>query len=293
GVKKYDLIWLQGEVFPFLPPLATYYFKIMNIPYVVDYDDAVFHRYDDHNKTIIRKLLGKKIDYVMRNASLVVVGNEYLHSHAASIGVRNVKIIPTVVDMNRYAKSKEESSGALVVGWIGTPKTVHYLFEIKETIISIKSKFDVRFVAIGVTDEDVVGLDIETQPWSEESEVRSILEFDIGIMPLNDSPWERGKCGYKLIQYMACGLPVVASPVGINTSIIEEGEIGLLAKNNDSWIDSIGFLLADQDRRIKMGNRGRTKVINKYSLEITKPQLASLLSEAVEKPSRNPRNKRL
>jgi glycosyltransferase involved in cell wall biosynthesis len=276
-VKKYDLIWLEGEVFPFLPAFAIYYFKMIGVPYVVDYDDALFHRYDDHNKKIIRGLLGKKIDYVMRNASLVIVGNDYLYQHAASTGAKKIKVIPTVIDFNRYMHAKKQSNQKLVIGWIGTPRTAKYLFELREVITVIKSKFDVNFVGVGVKQEDVAGLEIEARPWSEESEVQSILEFDIGIMPLKDNAFAQGKCGYKLIQYMACGIPVIASPVGVNTSIVEDGTNGFLAETTDGWICSLKSLLSKPDLRLQMGNLGRKKVIAEYTLETTRTQLVSLL----------------
>ena len=225
---EYDLIWIEKETFPFMPALAEWLLFKAGVPYMVDYDDALFHRYDEHRSWLIRSLLGRKIDAVMRHATLVVAGNEYLAERARVAEARRVEIVPTVVDLTRYKVIQSDSNHPLIVGWIGSPATSRYLAAIASAYESLAMEFDVRFVAVGVSEEAVRGLPIEVWHWSEETEVQSIQAFDIGIMPLEDSPWECGKCGYKLIQYMACGLPVVASPVGVNRQIVEHGANGFL-----------------------------------------------------------------
>lgn len=117
-------------------------------------------------------------------------------------------------------------------------------------------------------------------PWREESEIQNIQRFDVGIMPLLDEPFERGKCGYKLIQYMACGLPVIASPVGVNGQIVEHGVTGFLVKSQDEWLQALAFLRDNPGRRREMGQAGRKKMEAEYSLQATAPKLAALLRSA-------------
>jgi glycosyltransferase involved in cell wall biosynthesis len=136
-----------------------------------------------------------------------------------------------------------------------------------------------RFVAIGI-DAGALGLPMESVRWTEDTEVASIASLDIGIMPLVDGPFERGKCGYKLIQYMACGLPVVASPVGVNCQIVEHGVNGLLAETPEQWAQALRTLLADPDLRHRMGQAGRQKVEQHYCIQVTGPKVAALLAAA-------------
>ncbi len=282
SIQKYDLIWLEKEIFPFFPAGLEHLLSVLGIPYVVDYDDALFHRYDQHRWWLIRVLLGRKIDTVMRHAALVIAGNEYLAERARSAGASRVEIVPTVVDIQRYKASFQLTKNAPIVGWVGSPTTSRYLLSLKPALESLKKQFDVRFVAVGAKQEDLAGVSIEAMPWLEMTEVQSIQSFDVGIMPLLNTPWEWGKCGYKLIQYMACGLPVVASPVGVNKEIIKHGDNGFLADSLDEWEEAIGKLLESHNLRMQMGQKGRLQVVEWYSMQVQAPHLLSLLRSAVD-----------
>lgn len=275
--RRYDLVWIEKEVFPFMPALAERLLLKVGVPYVVDYDDAWFHRYDKHSNRVIRSLLGRKIDTVMRYAALVVAGNEYLAERARMAGARRVEIVPTVVDLTRYEVVQSTGNHPLVVGWIGSPVTSRYLLSIGRVYESLAKEFDVRFVAVGASEGELQELPVEVLNWAEETEVQSIQAFDIGVMPLEDSPWERGKCGYKLIQYMACGLPVVASPVGVNGEIIQHGANGFLAHDLYEWEQTLRDLLNDHGLRQRMGDKGRERVEAWYSLQVQAPRLEALM----------------
>jgi glycosyltransferase involved in cell wall biosynthesis len=282
-LKQYDVVWVEKELFPFFPSFAERLLNSLGIPYMVDYDDALFHRYDQHRSLLIRTILGKKIDMVMNKSALVIAGNKYLASRAKLAGANQVKIIPTVIDLERYNyKTKVSSEKELIIGWIGSPSTTHYLLDLNEVFMKLKKKFHVRVVAVGASSPALKKSDIDVVPWSEKSEVDSIQKFDIGIMPLTDSPWERGKCGYKLIQYMACGLPVIGSPVGINKDIIEHGVNGFLAQSLREWENALSKLLERSDMRLEMGRYGRKRVEDWYSLQIQAPRLQALLEEVVK-----------
>ncbi len=266
-----------------MPAFAEWLLDKLGIAYVVDYDDALFHRYDRHRWWLIRLILGHKIDSVMRHARLVIAGNEYLAERARTVGAKCVEIVPTVVDLTRYTVVQSGNDYPLVVGWIGSPSTSHYLAVIAPVIESLSKEFDVRFVAVGASEKSVSDLPMEAKPWSEETEVQSIQEFDIGIMPLIDDPWERGKCGYKLIQYMACGIPVVASPVGVNREIVEHGTNGYLAQDLHEWEQALRRLLNNQNLRRRMGAKGRECVEVWYSLQVQAPRLYELMHGTLNK----------
>lgn len=280
----YDLVWIEKEVLPFFPAVAERLLKGLRIPYMVDYDDALFHQYDLHRLWPVRAVLGRKIDAVMRHASVVVAGNQYLADRARNAGARSVEIVPTVIDLDRYATPVPRSETAdrpLVVGWIGTPKTSRYLHPLKSVFASLQSRFNVRFVAVGASRKSLGGLPVEPWPWTEATEVESIKKFDIGIMPLDDSPWERGKCGYKLIQYMACGLPVVASPVGVNCEIVEPAVNGWLVDDLAEWENKLVAVIENSEMRQGMGRQGRARVEEWYSLQAQAERVKDFLREAV------------
>ncbi len=279
--RRFDVLIIEKELFPFLPALFERMLARFGVPYVVDYDDAIFHLYDCHSSGWVRRLLGRKIDAVMRNAAIVVSGNEYLAQRARNAGALQVEVIPTAVDTDRYQPRRGSVNKIPVVGWIGTPETSRYLTPLLPVFEALQKKVAVRFVAIGARAEDFCGTPVKTQTWTEDTEVSSIQSFDIGIMPLSDTPWERGKCGYKLIQYMACGVPVVASPVGVNKEIIHQGINGFLAKNCAEWELYLAELLENRQRRLAMGQAGRMRVVSWYSVQKQAPRLIGAIEKAI------------
>ena len=280
SAMRFDVVIIEKELFPFLPAIAERFLRLIGVPYVVDYDDALFHRYDCHSNPWVRRLLGKKIDSVMRQASCVIAGNNYLAERAHRAAAKKVETIPTVVDCNQYQPHVKDCEHPPIVGWIGIPQTSKYLQSLLPVFESLQKDMAVRFVAVGARAEDFEGTPLEVWPWSKDTEVSFIQQFDIGIMPLADSPWERGKCGYKLIQYMACGVPVVASPVGVNKVIVKPGENGLLA-NDGEWVQPLTALLKDAEMRRLYGERGRADVEAWYSLQVQAPRFLNAIREAV------------
>lgn len=284
-----DLIWLEKEALPYIPYWLEKGLMPKNVPYVVDYDDAVFHNYDLSSKKWVRRILGNKIDWVMANAAVVICGNDYLAERANQAGAKNIEQIPTVVDPSRYQAAYavgREKDQPIVIGWIGSPSTQHYVLELKSVLESLHAGYGIRLVLVGAhqsLEKQFGTLPVEVLTWSEKSEAKAIELFDIGIMPLTDGPWERGKCGYKLIQYMACGKPVIASPVGVNVEIVENWQCGLLANSPDQWYDAINDLLKNSHKRQKLGLRGRSAVEQYYSMSAQAPRLARILHQAAAK----------
>jgi glycosyltransferase involved in cell wall biosynthesis len=278
-VCRSDLVWIEKELWPWAPSWLER-LLLVGRPFVLDYDDAIFHTYDRHRNPLLRRLFGRKVDRLMRAATLVIVGSAYLGERAREAGARRVEWLPTVVDHERYAIGPRGLAGnaTLHIGWIGTPATAGYLQAIVPALTEVARRRRIVVHLIGAT-LDMPGVEIRSIPWSEDDEVRAIGETDVGLMPLPDTPWERGKCGYKLIQYMACGLAVVASPVGANLAIVENGVDGYLAGTHDEWIAALCRLADDPALRHRMGLSGQTKVRARYSLQAAAPQLARWLRE--------------
>jgi glycosyltransferase involved in cell wall biosynthesis len=281
--KKFDLMWIEYELFPWLPGWFETLVLSQDLPYLVDYDDAIFHRYDRHPNPLVRRMLGHKIDVVMRHASTVVVGNEYLRDHAIKAGARRVEMLPTSIDLTRYPSPTPARNERFTIGWIGSPATTRYLHLVHEVLAEVCAHDQARVVLVGASEPGWQDVPHAIHPWSEDTEVEEVGGFDVGIMPLEDSPWERGKCGYKLIQYMACGKPVIASPVGINAQIVVPSINGYLSETTHDWVQALTSLMADADLRQKMGAACRAKVERDYAVQVNAPRLAALLRTAAGK----------
>jgi glycosyltransferase involved in cell wall biosynthesis len=275
-VADYDAIWIEKEMLPWLPASMELALLPRGIPVVLDYDDAVFHRYDMHRSAVVRSILGRKLDRLMERADLVMAGNDYLADRARRAGAKWVEIVPTVVDLERYVPSPPRATDVVTVGWIGSPSTAHYLDIVKPVIDDLARERSVKAIAIGARADQVADSRFSAVPWSEETEVESLRACDIGIMPLADTPWERGKCGYKLIQYMALGLPVVASPIGVNSLLAGSGN-GLLANSATEWHNALKTLLTDAKKRLALGAAGRKRIEDGYSLQQWAGRVAALI----------------
>jgi glycosyltransferase involved in cell wall biosynthesis len=281
-IDRYDLIWIEKEAMPWMPAWAERRIRRHKIPYIADYDDATFHNYDENKRAVIRRVLGHKIDEVMRGAAIVVAGNDYLADRARSAGSRRIEIIPTVVDLNHYPLSNDGRNDVFTIGWIGTPVTAPYLRVAQEGLATGCRDGGARLVAVGSGPIELENVPTEVREWREESEAADMRSVDAGIMPLPDESWERGKCGYKLIQYMACAKPVVASPVGVNRQIIDAGCNGYLASTPEEWARALCALRDDADLCAGMGKAAREKVERFYSLQITSPRMVQLFREAAQ-----------
>jgi glycosyltransferase involved in cell wall biosynthesis len=280
-----DAIWIEKELWPWAPAWLERLVS-RGTPMVLDLDDAIFHNYDRHPSALVRRLYSDKIDQVMRSAALVTAGNEYLAERATAAGARRVEILPTVIDLDRYGSAKrpvQNGPGPFRICWIGSPATIGYLQSLSQALAFLAREMPICLRLIGATLE-LPGVPIETVAWAESTEVQAIAECDVGLMPLPDSPWERGKCGYKLIQYSACGLPVVASPVGANVRIVQPGVSGFLATNSIEWANALRALAGDAAMRQRMGDAGRARVAKEFSLQAAAPRLAHWLSAVAGHP---------
>ncbi len=277
--RDFDVLWVHCELFPHMPGFLERLAFASGKPVVFDYDDAIFHMYDEHRNYAVRALLAQKLRVLLRKASLCCCGNAYLRRYAAQYNENSV-ILPTVVDTTIYQPARRRDRQKLVIGWIGSPSTWKYVAPLLPLLKDLCSKHQVVFRAIGAGPANNVRFDgLELKRWQEENEVRDVQDMDIGIMPLPDESWARGKCGYKLIQYMACGLPVVASPVGVNEEIVQPGENGFLATDLNDWRLALERLIADAEMRARYGLNGRKRVEQNYSLQVTGSRLVKLLRQ--------------
>lgn len=279
--NRFDLVWIEKEALPWVPASLERFF-LKGRPFMLDFDDAVFHLYDQHPSFFLRRVFGRKLDQLMSAADLVTTGNSYLAGRAMESGCRRVEIMPTTINLDRYTPKDWDvsSSSRLLIVWIGTPVTSRYLEILRGPLAALSRNFSFRLRVIGGAKIVMPGVEVESLPWSENTEGELIRQGDVGVMPLHDTDWERGKCGYKLIQYMACGLPVVASAVGANRDIVIHGENGFLPDSAQEWEAVLAQLLTDSLLRRKMGESGRRRVGQNYCVQQTSGKLVDLIRTA-------------
>lgn len=276
SAREYAAVWVEKETLPFLSAIFEKLLPYSKIPYIVDYDDATFHTYDQHRCAIVRQLLGKSLNPLIAGAQCVTAGNSYLADCARSRGAKHVELIPTVVDIKRYRVTGEPSSDELRIGWIGSPITTKYLYKVRAILKELSAERPIRLVTIGAAPLPDYGVPLEQHAWSESTEARLLESIHVGIMPLPDTPWERGKCGYKLIQYMACGRPVVASPVGANRDIVMK-VVGYLADGTEQWVHALRAFADNPEHRRTCGRAARELVEHEYSLQVMAPRIVSII----------------
>lgn len=267
--SNFDILLVEKEVFPWAPYFLDKFFLRSSV-YVLDYDDAIFHYYDNSKYFFIRFFLGNKIDKLMKHSHLVIAGNSYILKRALNAGAKNVILLPTVVDLDKYDiyTNKIIKNNNTIIVWIGSPSTVKYLKILAEPLLLLSKKYDFTFRIIGA-DYDIPGVKTEICEWSELSEFNLLSTSTIGVMPLFNTKWELGKCAYKIIQYMACSLPVVASPVGANLDVLQDGITGFFAEDTSTWFATLETLILDKQLCNYLGSKGRLVVESKYSLEVS------------------------
>jgi len=255
-----DITLLQREMVSTLPTLEG----LTRCPRLVDIDDAV-HLY--RNGIAARRLAGL--------ADLVVVGNRWLAEVWRGWNPA-VEILPTPVDTDAITVRLLPERPA--IGWIGSAGNLHYLTAIAPALTRVVSRFPNTEIAVCCDrPPELPGLPVRYVRWSEEAEADFLASVTVGLMPLADGPWERGKCSFKMLQYMAAGRPCVASPVGMNTELLAEAEIGRAAATLDEWSEALSSLLAERDAAERMGAAGRALAVERYSVTALAPQLAALL----------------
>lgn len=270
-LRKYDRIVIEKELFPYLPAWTEKVLHFLKVGYIVDYDDAIFHNYDQSTHPLIKKLLHDKIDRVMKYSSTVVAGNSYLAERAKLAGASAIEIIPTVIDLNRYTVQEKTSNTPFIVGWIGTKSTFEkHLLPQKAWIQNLAAiDPEIEFHIIGIAEDHGWGDHVKWIPWSADSENEEINQFHVGIMPLKDSLWEKGKCAYKLIQYGACGIPGIAADIGMNAEVTIPNQTGLLVEEDSAWVDAILSLKNNEILRQQLGANARKQVASKFCLQVT------------------------
>jgi glycosyltransferase involved in cell wall biosynthesis len=274
----YDYIFIHREAMPIGPPVYEWVLaKILGKKIIYDFDDAIWLP----NTTKANKLAGFlkslwKVKYICRWSAVTTAGNRYLQEYANRYAPRTV-FLPTCVETDtKHNKLKQHGDHKPVVGWTGSHSTLSYLDDIIPTLKELQAEHPFTFLVIADKKPDIDLPDWEFIKWNETTEVADLLRIDIGIMPLKAGPWSEGKCGFKLIQYLSCGIPAIADAVGANKDIVVDGVNGFLCENKEDWKQSLKKLISDPGSREQMGKAGRMKIVEEYSIRSQKDKFLSL-----------------
>ncbi|HXH18031.1 MAG TPA: glycosyltransferase family 4 protein [Chitinophagales bacterium] len=271
--RSYDYVFIHREAAPLGPPLFEWLLaKVFTRKIIYDFDDAIWlPNVSESNRFFSKIKWYHKVSSICRWSYLISCGNGYLREYALLFN-QNVVVNPTVVDTdNHYNQLKEHRRGKTVIGWTGTHTTVRYLDDVLPVLKKLEEESDVEIRIISNAPPSLPLTKLKFIPWNKASEIDDLLSFDIGIMPLPDEEWTRGKCGFKLIQYLSLGIPAVASPVGINPEILDDGINGYLCVTHDQWLKALRELLEHPEKRQRFGENGREKIIAHFSAGANAP----------------------
>lgn len=283
SVGAWDLIYLVREASLGGPAIAERVMAREKIPILYDFDDAIFHRYvSPFNSYLSYLKFPGKTATLCSIASHVIVGNRHLYDYAVRYN-RNVSIVPTTIDTTKYSPiEKTPRDGPVVIGWSGSESSTQYLPMLYPVLQALSRRYPVIFLAVGARQFTIPGVKTEIKDWNPETEIANLSRMDIGIMPLPDEKWARGKCGLKLLQYMALGITAVASPVGVNSEIIQNGVNGFLASDRIEWEETLSRLIEDRGLRRRIGMAGRRTVEEKYSASRWAGEVYNILNSVKE-----------
>lgn len=282
-VRDYDVVYVFREASLFGPPIFEYWVKRAGVPMIFDFDDAIFVSYVSPSNGYLSYLkFPGKTRTICQLSAHVMAGNPYLAEYAGQVN-DHVTIIPTTIDTEKYSsKSVSSSTNRPVIGWSGSFSTVQHLDTLRGALQRLAREKRFKLRVIGTPHYKLEGVEVEALPWSAATELDDLGALDIGVMPLPDDQWSKGKCGLKALQYMALGVPTICSPVGVNSEIIQDNENGLLAASEDEWVEKLSLLLASPELRHRLGAAGRATVEQKYSAIVQAPRVYQLIKAAAD-----------
>jgi len=283
-LKNFDLVYVFREAALLGPAMFERQVNRSGVPMIFDFDDAVFVSYKSPSNGYLSYLkFPGKTATTCRLSAHIMAGNQYLADYARQFN-QAVTIVPTTIDTDKYLYSKNETTNDVpVIGWSGSFSTVQHLDTLRETLQALAKEEKFRLRVIGTPEYTLEGVDVEAMQWRAETETEDLARIDIGVMPLPDDQWSKGKCGLKALQYMALGIPTICSPVGVNSDIIQDGANGFLADGKEEWIEKMKRLLHSTALQKQIGTAGRQTVVEKYSAKVTAPRVFEIFSEVVNK----------
>jgi glycosyltransferase involved in cell wall biosynthesis/SAM-dependent methyltransferase/uncharacterized protein YbaR (Trm112 family) len=270
---EFDIVYVFREAALLGPAVFERLVHQTRVPIVFDFDDAIFVSYRSPSNGYLSYLkFAGKTKSICRMAAHVMVGNPYLAEYARQVN-KNVTVIPTTIDTTKYQPFARLESDVPVIGWTGSHSTVQHLDTLRPALQKLAKLQPFRLRVIGTPSYKIEGVDVEAIDWKSSTEVEDLSYVDIGVMPLPNDSWSKGKCGAKALQFMGLGIPTICSPVGVNTDIIQDNRNGLLADSEDEWVEKMRMLLRSREMRERLGKAGRQTVEERYSAKTQAPRV--------------------
>lgn len=286
-IAKAQIVFIHRETFPVGGAFFEFIIsKWMRKKIIYDFDDAIWNLdSSDENKNMSWMKNPGKTKKIIQYATTVFAGNQYLAEYASQYNLNTI-IVPTTIDTNYHKKHMVKQNSSICIGWTGSKTTIPHFETIIPVLLELKNKYGnlISFRVIGDSSFSYNELNIKGITWNINSEIEDLSYIDIGLMPLPDDEWTKGKCGFKGLQYMALSIPTIMSPVGVNKTIINNGKNGYLANSNDEWIEKISALIDSETLRKEIGEKGCLTVIDKYSVNANKEKYLSALTSLLVQP---------
>lgn len=286
--REFDAIYLYREAALLGPAWLENLLARQNLPIVYDFDDAIYlPAVSEANRALGWLKSPAKVAQICRLATHVMVGNKYLENWAQQWN-SNTSVVPSTIDTKSYdyarfgPSARANKSGPPVIGWSGSTTTIAYLETIGPALAKLAQQEDYIFRFIGPCDWQWPGVRVENVRWSAQTEAQDLSALDIGLMPLPDAPFTRGKCAMKALQYMALGIPAVCSPVGVNSDIIRHAENGFLAASEDEWVQVLARLVRDAKLRRGIGEAGHDTVLQEFTAQIQAPRVLEIFRSVTQ-----------
>jgi len=278
---KYDYVFIHREASPIGPPIFEWLLaKVLRKKIIYDFDDAIWiPNTSEANKLVAGVKWHQKVGSICRWAYKVSCGNSYLQAYAKQFNPQAV-VNPTTIDtINLHNQVKDQAqSGAFVIGWTGTHSTLRYIDQVVPVLAKLEQEFDFEFRVISNQPPLLPLKSLAYQPWRKDTEIADLLTFNVGLMPLEDDLWAKGKCAFKALQYMALGIPALVSPVGMNTEVVADGVNGYVCATSTDWERALRTLLQDASLRQHLGRAARATVEQRYSVTANRRIFLTLFS---------------
>jgi len=266
---KYDFVFIHREAAAIGPPIFEWLIaKVFRKKVIFDFDDAIWLKNTSSTNSVISLFKRyRNAENVCSWAWKVSCGNDYLANHATKFN-KNVVVNPTTIDTeNLHNRVKEFSGEKITIGWTGTHSTIKYLDALIPILKKLENEFGFNFLVIADRKPDFELKSLQFVPWNKQSEIDDLLKMDVGVMPLEDDKWAKGKCGFKALQYMALGIPAIVSPVGVNTKIVDHGYNGWICNTEAEWEQTLRQILHKQIELKRFSDAARTKIEEHYSVK--------------------------
>ncbi|GAA4847731.1 glycosyltransferase family 4 protein [Algivirga pacifica] len=279
---QYDCVFLHREASHIGPPVFEWFLaKVLGKKIIYDFDDAIWlPNYSEHNARFHWLKWYHKVPFIIKWSHKVSAGNEYLAAYAKSFN-SNVIINPTTIDTEGYHNPilyPQKKNTKPIIGWTGTLTTSIYLKLLEPILQDLEERYDFEFRVISNEAPDLKLKSMVFQPWKKETEIQDLMQFDMGIMPLTEDKWAKGKCGFKALQYMALGIPALVSPVGVNKEIVDHQENGFICCSPKDWEHRLVYLLENPEVLHQMGEKARKKIEEHYSVQSNKDNFLELMN---------------